>query len=200
MQGRSKFILNWTIGTFGGWLIALATAFTIPFAILEGFILLTTQYYRWSTPVWVHEIILVLSVLLSLIIMGLALGLSQWRLALKGTINNWAWIAVSSIVVFGTIISVALAMERLPPMLASYGGNLSGLDVALEVRETWPIGVAVLGIMLGVTIGLPQWLVLRRYFYRAGLWIPANIVGGMTAFVSLVMSAYLLGNAIHLCL
>jgi len=195
VQGRSKFILNWTVGTFGGWLLALAAALTIPFAGWYVFFILTTQLLELSIPEWAHDVLLRLLALLTLIIMGLALGLSQWGMALQGAINKRAWVAVSSIVVFGSIIGVALAMERLSPILSSYGGNLSGLDVAFEVRETWPVSVAVLGITLGVTIGLPQWLVLRRYFYRVDLWIPANIVGGIAAFASLVVSAYLLGNA-----
>jgi len=45
---------------------------------------------------------------------------------------------------------------------------------------------AIMGLVLGPILGTPQWVVLRRYFRSAGLWVPANAlawaVGMMIVF------------------
>jgi hypothetical protein len=35
---------------------------------------------------------------------------------------------------------------------------------------------ALMGLGLGVVLGVPQWLVLRRYFNQAAWWVGANAV------------------------
>lgn len=61
------------------------------------------------------------------------------------------------------------------------GGALSGL---LTSMVGWSAGLAVFGALLGISIGIAQWLVLRRSVPNAGWWAPATTVGSILLFVA----------------
>ena len=57
----------------------------------------------------------------------------------------------------------------------------------------------LLGGVAGLLMAASQWLILRRYFGRLGLWIAANLLGGaLCAVISLplTVSRSLLGAAV----
>jgi peptidoglycan/LPS O-acetylase OafA/YrhL len=71
---------------------------------------------------------------------------------------------------------------------ATAGGWLLGMSlVAAFIRLLWMVR-AEMGltlIVMGLSIGFTQWLVLRHRLPRAGWWIPASLLGwGLVALVS----------------
>ncbi|HZG65354.1 MAG TPA: hypothetical protein VEZ12_01330 [Herpetosiphonaceae bacterium] len=93
---------------------------------------------------------------------GAVLGLAQW-LALRRyltTLSGWAWVMATAI---GAMAAYLLAM----------------IAVALGGSGPYPIALlAVVGVVFGagflVSIGFPQWLVLRHHVPHAGWWISTN--------------------------
>ena len=63
-------------------------------------------------------------------------------------------------------------------VLASTVGFILGFVVA---KATFGSG-ALAGIVDGASLGIAQWLVLRRYIARAGWWVLASIVGLAVGF------------------
>lgn len=87
-------------------------------------------------------------------VIGIAIGIGQW-LALKKWIKGSGWWIPASIVGFGVGKDVGdLVTQAIP------GAVGSGLD----------------GLALGTSIGLAQWLVLRRHAARAWWWILASAI------------------------
>ena len=56
------------------------------------------------------------------------------------------------------------------------------------------VGVAVVGAVFGASVGIAQWLVLRRQVSRAGWWVLASTVG--LAVGGVVVEAVLVGGAL----
>jgi hypothetical protein len=74
-------------------------------------------------------------------------------------------------------------------VLATIGGWLMGaLLIAISAWRNWPAGSLSLDlafILMGLTIGVGQWLLLRRRLPRASWWIGANVVGwGLLALIT----------------
>ena len=82
-------------------------------------------------------------------------------------------------------LQFGLLRRYLPHMgwwaFATVGGWLTGIPLIVAVnrlRLTGPtINLHLAFILMGLSIGLGQWLVLRRGLPRAGWWIAANILG-----------------------
>lgn len=110
---------------------------------------------------------------------GAIVGAAQW-LVLRRVIPSLRakeWIGATAV---GAI--VAWMLGRLPSALADWK------SVAGDVGQPAPSLPMVLllsaaaGAALGLILGVAQWLVLRRYVPRAGIWIGANALawtGGM---------------------
>lgn len=99
---------------------------------------------------------------------GAVIGIGQW-LVLRRLVNEagwwiWAstvgWVAGWAIIVSGVII---------PP-------------------ETSLVASLIAGAVIGASLGLAQWLVLRRFVAEAGWWIPVNVAGWSVAFTGLLGS------------
>lgn len=61
-----------------------------------------------------------------------------------------------------------------PNTLMAVGTDASGASPA-EMGNLGQFGLAtVMGLVLGLILGVPQWLVLRRAVAHAGWWVPAN--------------------------
>ena len=110
---------------------------------------------------------------------GAVLGLAQW-LALRRalpSVSRRAWVVATAL---GAMIAYLLAM------LAVALGLLVQEQMALLA-----IGAVVFGVGFLVSIGLPQWLVLRRQLRHAGWWVPANALawplGVAVPFVALAL-------------
>jgi hypothetical protein len=90
---------------------------------------------------------------------GASLGIAQW-LVLRRRASQpglWVWASVAGGTVGGVL---ALAVGEVV-------GEASGFEVAVVVG----------GAALGASLGIAQWLVLRRHLPQAGWWILASSVG-----------------------
>ena len=85
------------------------------------------------------------------LVIGAAMGTAQW-LVLRRRMAPVRWWVVASIVGFGV-------------------GRLLGDAAAQGVSAS--LGYALSGAILGVSVGLAQWLILRRHAAQAGWWVPA---------------------------
>ena len=80
-----------------------------------------------------------------------------------------AWIVTTTI---GWIVGLAL-------------GSATSYTIAFIFHENfgfqlWWVGVS--GAMAGASVGMMQWLILRRQLSRAGWWVLASMVGGAVGF------------------
>jgi hypothetical protein len=105
---------------------------------------------------------LVYAVMLAL---GLAVGGAQSAVLRRHLSGAWRWIPV-------TLAGYLLAM--------GITGAASGVRIGTDLMAN-----AVLLGLIGAAVGVPQWLLLRRYLRAAGLWAPAS-AAGFLAFLRLV--------------
>ena len=94
------------------------------------------------------------------LIIGTAIGIAQW-LVLRRQVNPVGWWPVLSIVGFGL-------------------GKAAG--EALTQGLSAPIGHGLVGAVIGLSVGVTQWLVLRRHVEGAAWWVPANVAAWAVAW------------------
>lgn len=83
-----------------------------------------------------------------------------------------------------TIFGIIARWVRASTVGLAVGGAVVGVAIAagsFAVNEE--VTVAVFSGVLGASIGLAQWYVLRRIFSEAGWWLLVSIVGGVAAVV-----------------
>ncbi len=97
---------------------------------------------------------------------GLSLGCLQW-LILRRYLPRMGWWIVATCL--GLLLAFGISF------------NLSGLahSLGFEIDNDWSILYTM--VLLGGSIGLLQWFVLRRYVSRAGWWIIASVAGWILA-------------------
>jgi hypothetical protein len=118
---------------------------------------------------------------LSFVFSGFLVGIFQW-LVLQGRIRNpWRWIVATT-----------------AGWTAGYLITFFGIPAQFEFAN---------GVVIGLTTGLAQWLVLRREVHWAGWWIIFSIIGwttGLTllpgATLSGTMAGILTGLALEILL
>lgn len=106
---------------------------------------------------------------------GAIVGVAQW-LALRRRLpelSSRAWILATAAGAFA-----AWALGMLPSTAMSLQAPLQTGNAATpppEFNDLIVYGLAaLLGIVAGAILGFPQWLVFRRYFKKARLWVAAN--------------------------
>ena len=110
-------------------------------------------------------VVLMLGVVVGLVVVGggvvgLVLGVLQW-LVLRRQVARAGWWVLASTV--GGVLGVGFGFGL---------GFVLMLGVGVGI-------VVVLGGVLGLVLGVLQWLVLRRQVARAGWWVLASTVGGV---------------------
>src|SRR5919202_154359 len=140
---------RWTLFTAVGELVGFAAPAIVMAAGTVG---------RWSDTAQLVAAVLAGAV------EGAVLGLAQGRVLHRSlpALSQRAWVLSTAL---GAMAAYLLAM------IAVALGDFAQRHVALLV-----VGGAVLGISFLLSIGLPQWLVLRRHLPKAGWWMPANAV------------------------
>lgn len=111
------------------------------------------------------------------VISGVAVAAFQWAVLYKRIPKGWRWLLASSL---GWIIGYILFMIFLS---ADFG--------------------FLLGPVLGGTVGIAQWFLLRKEVYWAGWWIIMSILAwttGLTLFPGLLSSGALPGALTGLAL
>jgi len=106
-------------------------------------------------------------------------GETRWEFVVK-------WILANSIgSTMGMVLLIFVGL-----LLGAFGSSLppdeSGPVLPPTLGEI--AAASVIGAPTGLTIGIAQWLVLRRRISKAGWWIAASTIGFATAFV-LIMAA-----------
>ena len=184
-----KFVLKWIAALLIGLTLAPIAGFFIPAGIWEILIqILPRDTFTDGNSAFLLNAYFPFTLILGSLISGAFLGLAQWQLTLKDRIRKRSWIAANSIIVFAAFFSF-LAWNRIFPDIITLTGpsTVSGMINPARVSDTWLPGVIGLGLMVGTAIGLPQWLVLRRYVHGAGCWIVANIAGVTTGMLTLLV-------------
>jgi hypothetical protein len=104
---------------------------------------------------------------------GFAVGTAQWLV-----LRRVFWLVGRGQWVFATAVGAGIAwlLGVIPSTLMSFGEQ-GGEAAATAPDMSGPLTLALaalMGIVLGPVLGLPQWLVLRNYVSRAGWWVPAQ--------------------------
>lgn len=102
---------------------------------------------------------------------GVIVGWLQWWAAapwLPG-FSRRAWVTATAAGAF-----VAWVLGMLPSTLLFSGGG----DASPAAMEDWMVYLIAsgMGLVLGLVLALPQWLVLRRWVRGAIRWLPANML------------------------
>jgi hypothetical protein len=126
---------------------------------------------------------------------GVMVGVAQW-LVLRQAISRmpWkSWIAATAVGAF-----VAWTLGMIPSTIMSMAETESAA-ASPEISE-WIIFslAALMGLVLGPILALPQWWVLRRYVERASWWIPANALAWMVGMVLVFVGVGLTPESISL--
>jgi hypothetical protein len=102
---------------------------------------------------------------------GIVVGFAQ-SLVLRRAIRDFktkGWVIATAIGAF-----IAWTLGVIPSVAMSFNEQTAATPPP-EMSDAAMYGMAVLmGLALGCTLGVPQWLVLRRYVQRAGWWTLAN--------------------------
>lgn len=114
---------------------------------------------------------------------GLAVGLAQGTV-LRGQIKVMrlrAWVLATALGAF-----IAWILGMLPSTLMNFeqATNADPVEINNLVMYTMAAGM---GFVLGPILGLPQWIVLRRYVRKAGWWILANALAWAVGMVLIFM-------------
>lgn len=122
----------------------------------------------------------VLAVLAGTLIEGTVVGTMQW-LVLRRPLKSMRWRSWALATALGAFVAWTLGM--IPSTF-----YLTGADTA--TTSTTPMSdlmvyalAAAMGLALGAILGVPQWLVLRRYIPKAGWWVLANALAWMLGMV-----------------
>jgi hypothetical protein len=189
-QSKIDFIIRWILGTFLGWILALIAL--IPGLVVGqifwsiGWQHRDSQWYQvWSG--WPGEAVFLLIALVTLILMGLSVGLGQWRIALKGKTSKKLWLFSSSFLIITAGIGFIISSRLSPGLLTSHTtGIMSGMDAYYTLTDTWLLALLIHGIIIGAFIGLPQWFILKRSFHQAHYWLFSTVLGSLSVFASII--------------
>ena len=114
---------------------------------------------------------------LTIVISGFMVGVFQWLVLQGRIVRPWHWIVATSV---GWTAGYFLAFFILPQEL-----------------ET------LTGMIIGLTTGIAQWMVLRREFHFAGWWIIFSIIGwttGLTLLPGILLTGTMAGALTGLAL
>jgi len=104
---------------------------------------------------------------LSIVTIGLALGVLQWFILQHRIRQPWRWVLATTL-----------------------GWSLGAMFLFIAIPNSIEF---IAGLVVGLTTGSAQWLVLRREVYWAGWWIIINVVACTTGLA--LLSGFLLTGA-----
>jgi hypothetical protein len=105
------------------------------------------------------------------LIMGACLGLAQWPFMAGRILASWRWVLASSV---------------------GWGlGFLAGAELSSLFGLQGVMFGLLTGLVTGTTLGVLQWMLLRRVVTRAGFWIAANVFAWGSALAYYRPSAWL---------
>ena len=158
------FWLRWVLANALGEAVGLSAVLLVGFGVLG-------PRLAGLTGAWPAVIGLVAGVLLG-IFEGIVVGAAQ-GIVLRARLPRLAlrtWIVAT---VIGAMVAWGLGM--LPSTLMGAGQATNGGAATAEMPEALTYGMAAgMGLVAGIVLALPQWLVLRQHARRAGWWLPMN--------------------------
>lgn len=92
-------------------------------------------------------------------IAGFAIGILQWLVLQRRIRDAWRWSLATGI---GWVTGLAIVLYAIPPELN-----------------------VLSGVILGTTLGVAQWFILRQTFYQSGWWIAISLIGWTTGLTLL---------------
>ena len=176
---EAKDRLNWAI--WRQWIVANALAEMIG---------LGTSALLWGAFAYSFSAEELLGVLTSTVVVvlgstlleGTAVGVGQW-LVLRRPLPQLTWQAWVLATMVGAFVAWSLGM--IPSTMMTLGEETSS-QPPLEINDLVMYSLAaVMGLVLGPILGLPQWWVLRRHLRHAVWWVPANAVAWAIGMIAI---------------
>ncbi|MCH8876689.1 MAG: hypothetical protein IIA89_07670 [Chloroflexi bacterium] len=140
-------------------------------------------------------------------VIGASLGIAQW-LVLRRQVSepassaspwpfSWRLLWESDLGIAQWLDARVIPLLRRTWVLASTVGGTVGVAVGGTVGEVvgGAVGVAVAATVIGASLGIAQWLVLRRQVSRAGWWVLASTVGFVATFAVTSAVSFVVGGA-----
>jgi hypothetical protein len=106
-------------------------------------------------------------------LLGVAMGFAQWLVLRRYLASIRLWGIVTLI---GTTVGLAVGWVLRWIMLWVAYNQQGDFYQALHGEIGMVLGWSIAGIIMGGTMGLLQWLILRRKVDKAALWIVANAI------------------------
>ena len=143
------------------WNLWLLWTFVTILGLLLGIVISMTVIIAISKMANFHEDTIANIILLPSI--GFSVGIFQW-LALRRLVSwakMWIWVTAA-----GWMIGFPLAFSLYNWLTSIFG---------IVFTDTWEKAIQV--TLIAISIGVIQWLLLRRHISRSGWWILANVIG-----------------------
>jgi hypothetical protein len=159
------------------WILANAVGETVGLGgtlLIGGLLLLNAQKTMGVVPA------AALAVLAGTFIEGIVVGTAQW-LVLRRPLKSIRWIVWVLATAIGAFVAWTLGM--IPSTFIFTGADTGGAASAPMSDLMVYALAAVMGFVLGLILGVPQWLVLRRHLPKAGWWVLANAVAWMVGMM-----------------
>jgi hypothetical protein len=122
----------------------------------------------------------VLAVLAGTFIEGTVVGTMQW-LVLRHPLKSMRWRSWALATAVGAFVAWTLGMI---PSTFFFTGADTATTSTTPMSDLMVYALAsTMGLALGAILGVPQWLVLRRYIPKAGWWVLANALAWMLGMV-----------------
>ncbi len=121
-----------------------------------------------------------LGILAGTVIEGSVVGTAQW-LVLRRPLERMRWRDWALATAVGACVAWTLGMI---PGTFMFTGPDTGTATPGQMSDLLVYTLAAgMGLVLGSILGVPQWLVLRRYLAKAGWWVLANALAWMLGMV-----------------
>lgn len=118
-----------------------------------------------------------------LLALGLATGIAQWRVMIGYLPRPIQWVGAT---LAGYLVCV----------IVMAGGNGIKLPFGLPLTGLWDD--ALLLMLFGIAIGVPQWWILRQHYRKAWVWVPSMAAGFLFFLWIIADPAHSLGEIILL--
>ena len=171
INSNGQLMLRWR------WVKANSLAELVGLGLTAFLSVVAFSYWENVHPIWIAVIMILAGTLLE----GVFVGYVQWQV-LKNHLQGLSLKAWATATAVGAGIAWSLGM--IP-------STLLGLADAGDAGQPMPeisawlmlFLAAMMGLLLGPVLGMPQWWILRRHVKRAGWWIPANALAWMAGMV-----------------
>ncbi|MFN8375558.1 MAG: hypothetical protein U0694_22125 [Anaerolineae bacterium] len=181
-MSRLPFFILWTASTLVGWAAGLLLWFAVIWLGWEALPRLLRM------PYFVLNMWRLGTYLLAMAMLGGGIGFAQWRIAFRRRVFPGAlWTLTSALCGAGLLLGIFASSLLSLPVLQTSLDNPNQPEILFRVEPTWLPGTLLIGAAIGLCIGLPQALLLRRYLRGARWWVLSTIAACCAAGVLFVL-------------